>query len=263
MTENINTISEGGSMDATPEEIENLEKLYPYGELICVNPNRNYYILHVTSEGIEKTFNIAKMTGGSGHWSILGSGSYYKLTKRSSIELTIKIDPNDTCERRANNVFITSSPEGTIEIVQEAGYNRLHKILPSKQITSTGCATTCVGMCVFKTPQEMKDDGVNLNYVESWSQLAGDYGYTCEDCSSPSLEAVYNYLAEGLPVTVQINTGSKMHWVVIYAYFGNGKHFYASDFMCADPAPSMEQTLSLDKAWGYSHVSVAKVFKKK
>ena len=36
-----------------------------------------------------------------------------------------------------------------------------------KQPTSTSCAATCAAMCVKRSPETLKEDGFNLNYVES------------------------------------------------------------------------------------------------
>ena len=147
-------------------------------------------------------------------------------------------------------------------------YNRFNKITPYTQITSSGCATTCAGMCVGKSPNEHQNDGFNLNWAD-WEGIGRKYGYTVDwlgrtDLSGKdALKVVFDYLKAGYPVCVWINQ-TNPHWVVIYSYSGDGVNFNASDFMCVDPARCWSTTSRLrrlDLAYNYDGVYNTVVFK--
>lgn len=149
-------------------------------------------------------------------------------------------------------------------------YSRYNKITPYTQITSYSCATTCAGMCVRKSPAELRDAGFDIDWAD-WYGIGNKYGYTVDwlgraDLSGKdALEVVYNYLKNGYPVCVWINSNTSLsHWVVVYKYSGNGTNFKASDFMCIDPARSWTSSTRdrrLDLAVNYAGVYNTVVFK--
>ena len=114
-----------------------------------------------------------------------------------------------------------------------------------KQPTSTSCAATCAAMCVKRSPETLKEDGFNLNYVESWNAIATRYGYTSFTAGKASLTEVFDLLCQGHPVIAKINEGAKtQHWVVITRYAGSGTNPTSNQFTCADPYKGEFVTLS-------------------
>lgn len=128
-----------------------------------------------------------------------------------------------------------------ITIEQSCKFNASNLILVQEQIHKTGCALTCVAMCVCQTQSQLQKDGFSLNTVDNWENIAEKYGYTYNELSSPSLTNVYDLLKSGYPAIVQVNDGSNgktPHWVTVYQYTGtsiNGNSLSLNDFMCADP----------------------------
>lgn len=144
------------------------------------------------------------------------------------------------------------------------------KITPYTQTTAKSCATTCAGMCVHKSNEELKAAGFDLDYAD-WYKIGSRYGYTVEwlgrsdiNGTSDGLRKIFNYLNEGYPVCVWINsTTSGTHWVTVYGYSGDGVNLSASDFMCVDPARCWNSTSRerhLNEALNYSGVYNTVVF---
>lgn len=144
------------------------------------------------------------------------------------------------------------------------------KITPYTQTTSKSCATTCAGMCVHKSNEELESAGFNLDYAD-WEAIGSRYGYTVEwlgrneiNGTTDGLRKIFDYLYDGYPVCVWINsTMSKTHWVTVYGYTGNGSDFKASDFMCVDPARCWNSTSRerhLNEALNYSGVYNTVIF---
>ncbi|MDE7361425.1 MAG: C39 family peptidase [Oscillospiraceae bacterium] len=164
----------------------------------------------------------------------------------------------------AKNIALTS-------ISSTVTYNCKGKITPLTQKNYGECATTCAGMCVNKTRDQLVADGFNMQWAD-WEGIGKEYEYTVDwlgrsdiNGTYDGLQKIYNYLKAGYPVCVWINdVESTYHWVVVYKYSGNGTNFKASDFMCIDPARSWTSTTRdrrLDLAVNYAGIYNTVVFK--
>lgn len=177
-------------------------------------------------------------------WGHSNSASWCPV-KQYSNNVKVTASANNTSKPRSTSMIIISGDDmddvEDISIEQSCKFNASNLILPQKQESDSGCAVTCVAICVCQTQKQFQKDGFSISYVESWADFATTYGYTYENISGPSLEKVYNLLKEGYPVIVQVNAGSNTvlpHWVTVYQYTGtstNGSNLNVADFMCADP----------------------------
>lgn len=178
-------------------------------------------------------------------WDHSNTGCNWCTAKQYTNNVKVTASANNTSKARSTSMIIISGDDmddvEDITIEQSCKFNALNLILPQKQEDPTGCAVTCVAMCICQTQAQLKKDGFAINYVESWYNLAETYGYTWTELSSPSLKKVYDLLKEGYPVIVQVRAdgGSiNPHWVTVYQYTGNsttGNNLNVADFMCADP----------------------------
>ena len=125
-------------------------------------------------------------------------------------------------------------------------YDRSSKIDLHQQITNASCAATCAGMCVKKSPTDLQNDGIPIDFV-NFGVIGTTYGYPWSGYLSPqTLTRALNILSIGYPVIVKVRNGSNLdqHWVVITKYEGLDTAVTASNFKCADPATGSIVTLS-------------------
>lgn len=206
-------------------------------------------------------------------WGYSNAGSWCTVKKYTD-NVKVTSSANSTSKTRSTSMLIISGDDmddvEDITIEQSCKFNTRNLILPQKQESRTGCAVTCVAMCVCQTQKQFQIDKFSIDYVESWANFASKYGYTYENIAGPSLQKVYNLLKEGYPVIVHINDGSNgatQHWVTVYQYTGtstNGSNLNVSDFMCADPYYG--DTRRLDEAMNFnknSPVNSIRVYKQK
>lgn len=177
-------------------------------------------------------------------WGASNAGSWCTV-KQFSDYVKVTAKANTTSQPRSASMIIMSGDDmddvEDITIEQSCKFNASNLILPQKQENSTGCAVTCVAMCVCQTLKQFQKDGFSISYVYDWGKIAATYGYTYEEIKNSPLENVYNFLKEGYPVIVYSNDGNNgktEHWVTVYQYTGtstSGSNVKASDFMCVDP----------------------------
>ena len=126
-------------------------------------------------------------------------------------------------------------------------YDVTSKITQYKQPTSTSCATTCAGMCVNKSPTQLKNAGFDLDYA-NWSGIASAYDYKVIPNDSASFANVLSYVKQGYPVVIKIADAETYgdtsdHWVVIVKFEGMEINPQAANFTCADPAKTTSSIL--------------------
>lgn len=115
-----------------------------------------------------------------------------------------------------------------------------------RTMEAIGCATCSLAM---------SETYINKTYIypstmekQLWYDSRGNLGwpadYTTTTSSNNYLEFIFNKLQEGIPVLVGAETRSgRPHWVLVVGYCGNGKKFYAADFMINDPLPDKRTNL--------------------
>ncbi len=194
-------------------------------------------------------------------WGISNTGCNWCTANQYSDNVEVTAESNSTSHTRSTSMIIISADDmddvEEITIEQSCKFNASNIVLiPQHQEHVTGCAVTCVAMCVCQTQTQFKKDGFAIDYVENWDNFATKYGYTHNGNIEPSLKSVYNLLKEGYPAVVKINDGSNgktQHWVTIYRYTGestDGSDLDFADFVCADPYHG--DTRTLDTAMNFN-----------
>jgi hypothetical protein len=127
--------------------------------------------------------------------------------------------------------------------------NRDSTITHYKQITATSCAATCAGMCVNESPQQLKNDGFNLESAD-WSGIATKYGYKLASNDSANYKTALTLMKDtasgghACAVTVKVNNSdTEQHWVVINKFNGDDAAPAAANFTCVDPVDGAEKNL--------------------
>lgn len=200
-----------------------------------------------------------KVTCSDSSWTVGGGNDWCTITKVSNTSAKVSVKANTSDFRSTGVVCVNGSNVATISVTQEVLLDRSKLVTAYKQITNSSCAATCAAMCVNKSPETLKNDGIDLEYA-MWSTIATKYGYKSTGPDSTSLKSIYNTLKSGYPVIVQVNTGSMEHWVVVTKYSGNSTTLSADDFTCIDPWDAKTKVLS--SATRYSAPNKAVVFKK-
>ena len=170
-----------------------------------------------------------KVTCSDSSWTVGGGNDWCTITKVSNTSAKVSVKANTSDFRSTGVVCVNGSNVATISVTQEVLLDRSKLVTAYKQITNSSCAATCAARCVNKSPETLKNDGIDLEYA-MWSTIATKYGYKSTGPDSTSLKSIYNTLKSGYPVIVQVNTGSMEHWVVVTKYSGNSTTLSADDF---------------------------------
>lgn len=216
---------------------------------ITVNPTSLSFSKDSSSRNI--TVSCADTT-----WTVGGSLPWCTITKINNTTAKIQVAANSGSKRTAVLVCTNGPRVASITVTQDewtVTYDRTNMITAYQQPFVGACATTCAAMCVKRSPDQLKSDGIDLGYAY-WGTIASKYGYTLDPSSGPAtctISEVFNGLKNGYPVIVKVNdttlnsTYKYDHWVVVTKYTGKGESDLAeSNFTCVDPNDKTTKPLS-------------------
>lgn len=226
--------------------------------------------LNLKWEGASSAFTI---TGESStDWTCRSNCSWCRVSKTGNFTVGVTVERNTGASRTATVTVVCNSGTVSAKVYQrayEVTYDRSSMIQYYHQTGNEDCALTCAGMCVFKSPQELKEAGYS-DWV-NWTGIAGEYGYTVYPASAAqdnqgvdcTLLEIFNGLKSGYPVIMK-TIESPSHWVVVTKYSGAIDDWDTEkNFTCADPAK--KNNINLEESWNFKSRDSYKyiIYKKK
>lgn len=219
--------------------------------------------LNLKWEGASSAFTI---TGESStDWTCRSNCSWCRVSKTGNFTVGVTVERNTGASRTATVTVVCNSGTVSAKVYQrayEVTYDRSSMIQYYHQTGNEDCALTCVGMCVFKSPQELINAGFPI--LVQWNDVASAYGYTVTPASPAecTLHEIFNGLKSGYPVIMK--TTNWPHWVVVTKYSGTTYDWdKAENYTCADPAE--KNNINLEESWDFESKDSYKyiIYKKK